>query len=88
MNTNGLGKLYEHLTPEERLPLIIAASARGDETECTRLVESAPREGYRLPDYYGYAEALVLASLFHAIQLLDLAVLYWHASGLAADWSH
>ena len=33
MNTNGLAKLYDRLTPKERLPLILAASARGDEAE-------------------------------------------------------
>src|SRR5439155_12817074 len=29
MNTEGLAKLYDTLTPRERLPLIIAAAARG-----------------------------------------------------------
>ena len=38
MNTNGLARLYDRLTPRERLPLIMAASARGDEMERERLV--------------------------------------------------
>ncbi len=82
MNTNGLAKLYEHLTPKERLPLILAASARGDEAERDRLARSAPREGFRLPDYYGLAEGMLLASLFHLLELLDLAALYWQVNGL------
>ena len=40
MNTNGLAKLYGQLTPKERLPLILAASARGDEAERNRPTKS------------------------------------------------
>lgn len=79
MNTNGLAKLYEHLTPKERLPLILAASARGDEVERERLVHSAPREGFWLPDYHGLAEGIILTSLFQLLELLDIAAYYWQA---------
>jgi hypothetical protein len=33
MNSNGLAKNYGSLTPEERLPLVLAASWLGDEQE-------------------------------------------------------
>jgi hypothetical protein len=85
MNTNGLAKLYEHLKPKERLSLILAASARDDEAELDRLARSAPREGYRLPDYHGLAEAMQMASMFHLLELLDLAALYWQTGGLLAE---
>ena len=82
MNTNALAKLYDRLTPKERLPLLLAASARGDEAERDRLARSAPREGYWVPDYHGLAEGLLLVSLFHLLELLDLASLYWQVDGL------
>ena len=82
MNTNGLAKLYGHLTPRERLPLLVAAAARGDEAERSRLVNSAPATVFKLPDYHALGEALELLSLFHLAQLLDLATRHWHASGV------
>ena len=85
MNTNGLAKMYEHLSPRERLPFIVAASVRGDEIEKKRLSRSAPSCRYRLPDYHGLAEGIKQASLLHTIQLLDLAALYWQTSWLIAE---
>jgi hypothetical protein len=86
MNTNGLAKLYDRLTPKERLPLILAASARGDEAERDRLSRSAPRVGFWLPDYHGLGEGMLLASLFHLLELLDVAALYWQTGGILAEW--
>jgi hypothetical protein len=80
LNTKGIARHYDRLTPRERLPLIIAASVRGDETERERLVHSAPRVGYRLPDYHGMAEGMQLLALLHLGELLDLAALLWRAS--------
>ena len=51
MNTKGLAKLYDRLRAAERLPLLVAASARGDEAEAQRLRRSAPRAARLLPDY-------------------------------------
>jgi hypothetical protein len=85
MNTKGLAKLYDRLTPRERLPLIVAASAREDEIELERLARSAPTVAFRAPDYFGLAEAVQMLGLFHVLQVLDLATLFWHASGAAAD---
>jgi hypothetical protein len=81
VNTNGLAKLYDKLTPRERLPLIYAASARGDEVERDRLLRSAPTVPYGIPDFYPLAEGMLLVTLLHQVELLNLAVLYWHVQG-------
>ena len=86
MNTNGLAKLYEYLTPMERLPLILAASAREDEAERDRLVRSVPKLGFRLLDFYGLAEGLTEASRFHLLELVDLTAGHWQARCLLAEW--
>ena len=49
-NTNGLGKLYDRLTPEERFALDVEAMARGDTEESRRLVDTCPRHDYRMTD--------------------------------------
>jgi hypothetical protein len=88
MNTKGLARMYDVLTPAERLPLIIAASERGDAAEADRLARSAPRIDVRLTNYHGLGEGLLLLSLFHVIGQLEHALMYWHVSALAADWQH
>jgi hypothetical protein len=80
MNSNALAKLYDRLTPRERLPLIVAASGRGDEVERGRLVQTAPTVAYRLPDYHGLADALSDAALMHMLEVLHLVALFLHAS--------
>src|SRR5262245_58408033 len=85
MNTNGLAKLYDRLSSRERLPLILAASERGDETERERLVRSAPREVFRVPDYFGLGEGLLMQAVFHMTEVLSLSTMYFHASTLLAD---
>jgi len=49
-NKNGLGKLYDRLTPEERFALDVEAMARGDEEESRRLVDACPRRNYTMTD--------------------------------------
>jgi hypothetical protein len=83
MNSKGLARHYGALTPWERLPLILAASARGDEAERDRLGRSAPRQVYVLPDYHGLEEGLLLLSLFHVLDLLHFTAIYRHAEALA-----
>ncbi len=51
MNKNGLGKLYDKLTPEERFRLDVEATARGDERESGKLVDTCPRKTYTALDY-------------------------------------
>jgi hypothetical protein len=59
MNFHRLTKLYDQLTPTERLPLIIAARARGDAVEQARLVESAPLQ--KLAELASYHAARFVA---------------------------
>jgi hypothetical protein len=81
MNTNGLARHYKALTPWERLPLIAAASARGDEVERDRLVRSAPKRDFRVPDYWGLCEGLEELATLYQLRQLDLAALYWRVAG-------
>lgn len=82
MNIDRLAKLYATLTPRERLPLIIAAGARGDETEQKRLSASAPKVSPQVPDYHALAKALLEAVHYHLETLLDLAAKFWQWWGL------
>jgi hypothetical protein len=77
MNTDQLARHYETLTPWERLPLIVAACERGDAVEEERLGRSAPRNGFRVPDYWGLAEGLDDLAKLYLLEQLDLAALYW-----------
>ena len=43
--------LYDRLAVWERIPLILAAGARGDETEARRLLESAPLLASQFPEH-------------------------------------
>ena len=51
---NGLGKLYDKLTPEERFRLDLEAMARGDREESQRLTRTCPRKTYVMNDW-GFA---------------------------------
>ena len=51
MNANGLARNYGCLSPEERWRLILAAIARGDDVEKSRLVNAAPRIDLTTHDY-------------------------------------
>ncbi len=83
MNTNALAKHYDKLAPRERLPLILAASARGDAVERERLARSAPRVGYTLPDHFGLAQAFEELSTLHLLELVELAAQYLRLLALA-----
>ena len=52
-NKNGLGKLYDRLTPEERFRLDVEAMARGDEEESELLTRTCQRETYTM-NHRGY----------------------------------
>src|ERR671928_762367 len=59
MKKDGLGKLYDRLTPEERFRLVVEAEARSDGRETEWLVRSTPRYTYEEADpaYTGLARA-------------------------------
>ena len=82
MNTHHLTALYDRLNPRERLPLIIAAGARGDPLEQKRLAGSAPKRIFEVPDYYPLAKAFQEAVNYHLLTLLDLAASFWQWWGL------
>ena len=82
MTTKQLARYYQTLTPWERLPLIVAASARGDVVEEDRLARSVPKHGFRVPDYWGLAEGLDDLAKQYVLKQLDLAVWYWRLTGL------
>lgn len=48
---NDPAKLYDRLTPDERLRLWVRASDRGDEPDADRLLESCPRFSYTCRDF-------------------------------------
>jgi hypothetical protein len=85
VNTKSLARLYDRMTPRERLPLLLAALHRGDDAEAQRLACSAPRIQLSLPDYHGLNEGLLLVPLFHVLGQLDRGLLYWQLTGTAAD---
>jgi hypothetical protein len=85
MTTAKLAKLYDQLTPRERLPLLIAAGRRGDDAERERLIRAAPRVSYRVTDYHGLADAMQLVVMWHLVERLDLGARYWLLSGLSDE---
>ena len=76
MNTNKLSKQYEKLTARERLPLIMAATRRGDLVERNRLLAAAPRLTYSVPDHSPIAAALLHLVKFSFLELVDVAADY------------
>jgi hypothetical protein len=84
-NTDSLARHYDALAPLERLPLIMAAATRGDEAERDRLIQSAPRQTWSLPDYWGASTALQAVSHYHLLTLLDLAAGYFEMLTAAAS---
>jgi hypothetical protein len=82
MNSNQLANYYETLTPWERLPLLVAARQRGDAVEEERLSRSAPRNGFRIPDFWVLVEGLDNLAKVYLLRQIDLAAIYWHMAGL------
>jgi hypothetical protein len=77
MNLEQLARHYDKLTPQERIPLIVAAAARDDEVEQARLAGSARRADYRVPDYWPFARGLFDLVQFYLLKQMDLAAAYW-----------
>ena len=71
MKRNSLGGLYSRLTPEERFRLDVEATARGDERESHKLVETCPRKSYTALDYGFWGRWLATREITHAL-CLDL----------------
>jgi hypothetical protein len=73
MNTNAVAKHYGHLRPQERLALIVAAATRGDEVDRRRLMDSAPKVTYRIPDHSPWWMAFRELVALQRVELLNLA---------------
>jgi hypothetical protein len=76
MKADGLAKHYGSLTPEERLPLIMAAAGRKDDAEWERLVSSAPTVTWILRHHFGLSQAFGEVSDIHYMELLSSAAGY------------
>jgi len=83
MNTKGLSRHYGTLSAAERLALMTAAAARGDEAEGDRLTVAAPRVMWRVPHTFGRALSLLAVSSQHRMERLELAALFFRASDAA-----
>lgn len=72
MRQNGLGKLYDRLTPEERFRLDVLAMARGDAEESELLTRTCPRFSYTMNDV-GFAGRWQAAKELATLTYMDLA---------------
>jgi hypothetical protein len=82
MKHNGLEKLYERLTPEERFRLDVEATARGDMEESMRLTDTCPRRSYTMNEvgfsgrWHGALELMLMTLLdlrarMDKVQMID-----------------
>jgi hypothetical protein len=81
-----LARHYPALVPDERLALMLAASARGDDAEHTRLVATAPRLPVVVPDTFPRAMAFREVLDRHRAERLELAARYFQTKRLAEDY--
>ena len=85
MNANAVAKLYGNLTPEERFRLILAASARDDETEMDRLTNAGRRIALSMPDHAPFSDAFDELALLTFIELQEEAARYQECFTFADD---
>ncbi len=85
MNTNKLATLYPTLEASERLSLMLAAAARGDEAEHARLIGSAPRVTHSMPHTFPRALAFLTICGHYRMVVLDLAAMLFKTTALAEE---
>lgn len=85
MSTKALSKHYGAFSAAERLSLLMAAGARGDEVEHARVMGAAAWETWRVPDTFGRALAFLGVFCQHRMERLELAALFFKTSALADD---
>ena len=85
MNTTALSRHYECLTPWERVPLMVAASLRGDPLEADRLAQRAPTSTFRVPNYRGLSEGLHQLVFLYLVEQLEFAALYHQTLAVTTD---
>ena len=72
MRGDGLGKLYDRLTPEERFRLDVLAMARGDAEESELLTNTCPKRDYIMNDW-GFVGRWEAARGLAMLVYMDLA---------------
>lgn len=83
--TATLSRHYPALAPDERFALMLAAAARGDDEEHTRLVAAAPRVTVAVPDTFPRAMAFREVLDRHRAERLELAARFFQTKRLAED---
>ena len=79
MRLTPLAPLYERLGIWERIPLAIAAQARGDDGEYQRLFGSARQRTSVLPEHLLAEQALNVLALIYVSEQLNAAAIYFFA---------
>src|SRR5262249_53179238 len=79
MNTSGLTRLYDRLTVWERIPLLLAAEARGGKREHRRLFDASPLRVWHFSEHLLAEQALHVLALMYAGEQLDAAASYFFA---------
>ncbi len=82
MRTLKLHQHYDLLEPEERFRLLLAAAGRHDDQEHERLMRSAGRVAFRMPDHAPWAHA------FHEIATLTMMELVEDAAAYDEAFHH
>lgn len=85
MNTHGIERHYEHLRPEERVALIMAAFARGDEHDRDRLADATPFVSVRRAETFPVSQALLEVTLQEFAERVSTAALFWRTQRAADD---
>jgi hypothetical protein len=79
MNVNGLNRLYDRLRIWERIPLMVAAGARGDTAEYDRLFGASPMRTWHFPEHLLAEQALHVLAMMYVGEQLDAAGSYFFA---------
>src|SRR5262249_35066791 len=77
MNPLGLTKLYDHLAVWERIPLLLAAHARGDHSEHQRLFDASPLRTWQCPEHLLAEQALHVLALVYIAEQLNRGATYF-----------
>jgi len=85
MNKNALQSHYQSLKPWERIPLMLAAQARDDESDLQRLISSAPKKTWQCNDYFFDLKALHHLAWIHHCHQLELVAKLMKALWLRAE---
>ena len=79
MTTHRLSTLYDQLSVWERIPLLVSAQSRKDETEYQRLFTASPMRSWRFSEHLIAEQALHVLALCYINEQLDAAGTYFFA---------